>query len=65
MAKKSAGGDLISNPVVLKQLYADTYKERLRHGLMRPGYEELESLKKYLFNLRLSLSKTRKSDPWT
>ena len=65
MAKRSAGGDLISNPVTLKQLYADTYKDRLRHRVIRPGYEELESLKKFLFNLRLSLSKTRKSEPWS
>ena len=48
MAKRSEGGDLISNPVVLKQLYADTYKERLHHREMRQGYEELESLKKIL-----------------
>ena len=65
MAKRSAGGDLISNPVTLKQLYVDTYKDRLRHRVIRPGYEELESVKKFLFNLRLSLSKTRKSEPWS
>ena len=32
---------------------------------MRPGYEELESLKTFLFNVRLSLSKTRKSAHWS
>ena len=65
MAKKAANGDLISNPDDLKKLYVDTYKQRLRHRTIRPGYEQLETLKNYLFNLRLSLSKTRKSEPWT
>ena len=65
MAKRSAEGDLVSNPVILKQLYSDTYKHRLRHRVIKPDYEELETLKKYLFNLRLSLSQTRKSEPWT
>ena len=65
MAKKAANGDLISNPAVLKTLYSDTYKSRLRHRIMRPGYEEIEILKNYLFNVRLSLSKTRKSEPWS
>ena len=65
MAKKGPNGDLISNPPELKQLYVDTYKHRLRHRVIKPGYEQLESLKNFLFNVRLSLSKTRKSDPWT
>ena len=64
MAKKSANGELISNPDVLKQLYVDTYKQRLRHRIIRPGYEELEVLRNYLFEVRLSLSKTIKSQPW-
>ena len=53
MAKKAANGDLISNPDDLKKLYVDTYKQRLRHRTIRPGYEQLETLKNYLFNIRL------------
>ena len=30
MAKRNSQGQLVSNPAVLKQLYADTYKHRLR-----------------------------------
>ena len=65
MAKRNSNGDLISNPDMLKQLYVDTYKNRLRHRVIRPGYEQLETSRSFLFNLRLSLSKTRKSKPWT
>ena len=43
MAKKDANGQLVSNPVKLKQLYADTYKHRLRHRDIRPDYQHLES----------------------
>ena len=49
----------------LKQLYADTYMNKLRNRVIRPGYEQLQAIRCYLFNLRLSLSKTRKSEPWT
>ena len=65
MAKKAANGDLISNPDKLKNLYVDTYKYRLRHRTIQPGLEEIERIKNYLFNIRLSLSKTRKSAPWS
>ena len=41
------------------------YKNRLRQREIRPGYEEIETLRCYLFNLRLSISKTKKSVPWT
>ena len=65
MAKQNNSRELISNPVLLKQLYADTYKDRLRHRIIRPGYEEIETSRNFLFNMRLSLSKTRHSEPWT
>ena len=65
MAKKDANGQLVSNPVKLKQLYADTYKHRLRHRDIRPDYQHLESLRNFLFNIRLSLSKQQKSEPWS
>ena len=65
MAKKNSDGFLVSDPDSLKQLYVETYKQRLKHRIMRPGYEDLEHLKSFLFNIRLSLSKRIKSEPWT
>ena len=65
MAKKDLKGQLVSEPEKLKQLYADTYKHRLRHRDIRPEYKQLEGLRNYLFEIRLSLSKTRQSEPWT
>ena len=32
---------------------------------MQPDYKKIRGVKNFLFNLRLSLSKTRKSDPWS
>ena len=57
MAKKDANGQLVSEPVKLKQLYVSTYKKRLRHRDIRPEYKQIESLKNYLFNIRLSVAK--------
>ena len=48
----------------LKTLYLQTYKYRLRHRKIRADYEEVNNMKNLLFNMRLSLSKTRKSKPW-
>ena len=64
MAKKDADGKLISNPEKLKTLYLQTYQDRLRHRKIRADYEEVKNMKNLLFNMRLSLSKTRKSEPW-
>ena len=65
MAKRDQNGDLVSNPEALRKLYVNTYKDRLQHRIVRPGYENLELLKTFLFNLRLSYSKTVKSQPWS
>ena len=65
MAKLDSHGNLVSNPAALKQLYADTYKHRLRNRVIKPGFEQIEILKNFLFNIRFSISKTRKSEPWT
>ena len=42
MAKKDVNGELVSEPGKLKQLYANTYKHRLRHRVIQPEYEQLE-----------------------
>ena len=41
------------------------YKDRLRHRTVRPEYSQMKDHKEYLFNLRIKLSKTRKTQPWT
>ena len=58
-AKKDVNGMLVTNPDLLKKLYLDTYHHRLRNRPIRPD------LKEDLFQLRLKLSKLRKSKPWT
>ena len=62
MAKKDVNGNLVSNPENLKLLYLQTYKQRLCHREIQPDYKELEILKNFLFNIRLSLSKINKSE---
>ena len=41
------------------------YKDRLRHRTVKPEYSQMKDHKEYLFNLRIKLSKTRKTQPWT
>ena len=65
VGKKDRGGNLITNHEGLKRLYLGTYVHRLRKRKMKPNLEDLKSMKNNLFNLRLELSKSRKSEPWT
>ena len=44
MAKKDSNGQLVSEPGKLKQLYATTYKLRLRHREIKPDFKQLEDL---------------------
>ena len=64
-AKKNSDGVLVTRPEDLKELYVQTYQQRLKHRTIKPGLEYLEFLKKLLFQLRLYLSKQSKSEPWT
>ena len=65
MGKKDSEGNLISSAKGLKDLYLQTYKHRLRKRNISIGLEEIETSRNYLFNLRLSLSISKKSNPWT
>ena len=65
VAKKDKYGNLVSNRKQLKDLYVDVYKDRLRHRNIRPEYKQMKENKEYLFNLRLNLSKVRKTPDWT
>ena len=64
MSKKNADGKLISTPKELRNLYRETYQYRLRQRDINSDFQEVEIMKNFLFNMRLSLSKTRKSKPW-
>ena len=66
-AKKDENGNLLTSKSCLQNLYMKTYRERLRPALIRSQYiyEDIFSLKKELFNSRLTHLKTIKSNPWT
>ena len=65
VSKINEHGELISNKKELKSLYVSTYKHRLRHRNIAPGYEELRDLKNNLFSMRFEIAKLRKSDNWS
>lgn len=65
VSKINEHGELISNKKELKSLYVSTYKHRLRHRNIAPGYEQLRDLKNNLFSMRFEIAKLRKSDNWS
>ena len=65
VAKKNNLGQIITNPEMMKDLYLETFVQRLRHRPIKTDFEELKKLKETLFELRLSLVKKRKSKPWS
>ena len=64
MAKKDSNGNLITAPSALKQLYLDTYQERLRQREMKEGLLDVLCLKTELWISRLSNIKNIKTSPW-
>ena len=46
-------------------MYVETYKNRLRHRIIAPGFEKLKDLKNNLFQMRYEVAKTRKSEYWS
>ena len=65
VGKKNLKGQLITNPDELKELYLETFKDRLRQRPAQPGYENLLKSQEELFKLRLEMSKLKKTAPWT
>ena len=55
-AKKDFGGKLISSQKELKCLYLNTFKCRLRHRPIKPGYERLKQWKEELCNKRVKMA---------
>ena len=64
-AKKDVVGNMITSHNSLKDLYFQTYKQRLRNRPIREGFEEIKTLKEELFDLRMNIAKSAKSPPWT
>ena len=53
MAKKDTDGNLVTSPDLLKNLYLDTYKYRLRHRKIESKYQDVLILKNQLWEYRL------------
>ena len=64
VGKKMLKKQLITNPEELKDLYLETFKYRLRHIPVKPGYESLLDKQKELFKLRLEMAKRKKTPDW-
>ena len=56
LAKKNENEKLISNPEELKSIYLKTDINRLRHGDIKPGFQNIKLLKEYLCIKRLETS---------
>ena len=64
MAKMDKEGNLITSPQLLKNLYLQTYQERLKNRDMKCTLLDIYFLKKELWNSRLKELKTKKTAPW-
>ena len=65
MAKQDKYGNLITAPEALKNLYLETYVERLKHREIRPELKNNYLKKLELWEMRFSHLKTRSTDAWT
>ena len=65
VAKKNFSGELVTQPTKLKELYENTYKNRLSHRVMKPELVEMYNLKMNLFKMRLEVSRNVKTEKWT
>lgn len=63
-AKKDDEGNLVTDREALSKLYSETYINRLKPNPVAEGYEELKTLKEYLFQLQMKLAKSRASMDW-
>ena len=64
-AKRNYKGKVISGKKEIRNLLAKEYKNRLRSRPYRKDYLSTKLRRKRIFSLKLSLSKLRKSLPWT
>ena len=64
MAKKDCNGNLVTAPSSLKQLYLETYQERLKQREIKEEYQDILCLKSELWISRLSSLRNAKTSPW-
>ena len=64
MAKKDAYGNLITSPILLKKLYADTYRNRLRQRQIEPKFNDIFLLKTELWKMRVINMMEKKTQMW-
>ena len=64
MAKRDSNGNLITAPNLLKKLYLETYKDRLRNREMKPELTDLYCLKSELWKWRLDELQGTKTQLW-
>ena len=64
MAKKDSGGNLVTAPLPLKNLYIETYKNGLAHRQMKSEYTDIFELKSLLWKLRYENATSLPPGPW-
>ena len=64
-AKLDKNGQTITSKQGLLTLYENEYKERLSEMPPHAGYEDLQILKNYLFNLRMIIGASKKTENWS
>ena len=65
VAKKNHRGNIITGPRDIKNLLATEYKDRLRMRPTRPDLGSLRLRREKIFQMKLKISKLRKSPDWT
>ena len=64
-AKKDEFGNLVTAPTALKNLYLQTYKNRLEHRKINERYQNIRDLKTELWDLRFESLKKKEAVLWT
>ena len=64
-AKLDTNGHLVTSGEKIKNLYLETYKERLSHKQIKDGLEEHQRRREELFNIRRDEAEENKKQPWT
>ena len=65
MAKRDKHGNIITAPEAIKNLYIDTYKERLQNRRMKSEPLDIYFLKSELWEYRNEELVKKQSNPWT
>ena len=65
MAKKDKTGNIITSPELLKNLYLETYQERLKNRAMKTELMDMYFLKEELWQSRVKELIYKKTKPWS